>query len=237
MVSLTVTTPGFVQEFGVQPQTINSGTGTNATFNVGNVFNYQAKAVNTMYVFDAVLELEHNQRMIKTQHPVQTGANISSHAFKLPARLLMYVGMSDAMAAAVQWPGNNKSKSVSAYQTILALEKARTLITVTTRLQTYRNMLITDISPRESAQTIAGLRARIEFEEVMLATVSEGPATSSARPNDTNSTGLGVQDTAPVPPSIDKQYAVPPRGTFGQPGYSSVSGPQQVQVGTDVGVQ
>jgi hypothetical protein len=49
------------------------------------------------YVFDAVFSLEHDQRLTKTMHPVQTGAALSSHAYLMPAHLTMMVGMSDAM--------------------------------------------------------------------------------------------------------------------------------------------
>src|SRR5690348_15645087 len=35
-----------------------------------------------IYIFDAVLRVDHHQRLRITDHPVQTGANITDHAFR-----------------------------------------------------------------------------------------------------------------------------------------------------------
>jgi hypothetical protein len=176
----------------------------------------------TTYVFDAVLELEHEQRLEKTHHPVQTGADISSHAYLMPARCVMYILMSDAVdsyshsaANAVAkgnsiitpWIGTSTSKSVNAYQTIIGLQAARQPLTVTTRLRTYTNMVITSVSPREDYKTIAGLRMRVEFEQIFTASVSTQPV--SARPNDTQSSGLGAVNPSQVPASTQSQFQQP----------------------------
>ncbi len=169
------------------------------------------------YVFDAVLSLDHDQTLTKTHHPVQTGASISSHAFIEPARLVMSVLMSDVAgsytagvnqtsAPYVQtWKGST-SKSVSAYQQMLALQSQRVPLTVTTRLRTYQNMLITRVSPREEARTITGARFQLEFEQLFIANTQTTPV--STRPNDTASTGLGPVNTQPVPTAVDDQFGV-----------------------------
>jgi Dit-like phage tail protein len=155
----------------------------------------------TTYVFDAVLDLEHEQRIEKTHHPVQTGADLSSHAYLMPAKLTMFVGMSDAMQAysaganPAQSPyitsfSGNPSKSVAAYQQMLSLQAARVPLIVTTRLRTYKNMIIVSVGPREDAKTITGLRMRIEFEQIFTATTAD--VANSARSNSTDSTGLGA---------------------------------------------
>jgi hypothetical protein len=180
-----------------------------------------------LYVFDAVLELEHEQRLTKTQHPIETGADISSHAYLQPARLVMYIGMSDAMAAyvspsgvttsnvngnglakATPFSGTSKSKSVNAYQTMLSIQAQRLPLTVTTRLRTYTNMLVTGISPREDFKTITGLRMRVEFEQIYTASTSSTP--NSARPDATQSTGQGTVNPAPVPAATQQQFQYPP---------------------------
>lgn len=166
----------------------------------------------TTYVFDAVLDIEHSQRLEKTSHPVQTGADISSHAYLVPATCVLYVGMSDAMDAYSNGPANispwtgNPSKSVSAYQTLLTLQAQRQPMTVTTRLRTYTNMVITDISPKEDYRTIAGLRCRVEFGQIRTATVNVTPA--SARANDTQTTGLGQVNPQPVPAATENQFNI-----------------------------
>jgi hypothetical protein len=178
------------------------------------------------YVFDAVLDLEHEQRLEKTRHPVQTGADISSHAYLMPARCVMYVLMSDAVDQYAgggaltdgqpnyvsPWSGN-PSKSVSAYQTMIQIQAGRQLLMVTTRLRTYNNMVITGVSPREDSKTITGLRMRVEFEEIYTAAVAQVP--NSARSNTTDSTGLGQSGTQPVPTATQNQFGVPPVNPVG----------------------
>ena len=182
-----------------------------------------APTANTTYVFDAVLELDHEQRLEKTRHPVQTGADISSHAYLMPARLTLTVGMSDAMASyaastvnatatrnaiITPWVGTSTSKSVNAYQTMLGLQASRALLTVVTRLRTYSNMIITSISPREDHRTIAGLRMRVEFEEILTGSVSTIPI-NSARTDATGTSGVGQVNPTPVPTSTQSQFQVP----------------------------
>lgn len=181
----------------------------------------------SLYVFDAVLDLEHEQRLVKTQHPIQTGADISSHAYLMPARLIMYIGMSDAMAAysgagVTPFSGSSHSKSVNAFRTILALQAARTPLTITTRLRVYANMLVVSPSPREDYKTITSLRMRVEFEELYTASTSSTPAT--ARPDATQSTGQGTVNPTPVPAPTQSQFQQPQQtpaplpSSFGQAG-------------------
>jgi len=178
------------------------------------------------YVFDAVFSLDHTQRLEKTMHPVQTGASISSHAYLLPARLSMDVGMSDVMAAyatgqlapatgstasttpstAAPFTGA-PSKSVSAYQTILSLQSARQPLTIVTRLRAYTNMVVTEVSPQENAKTITGLRMRVEFEQIYTASTATTPL--SARPDTTQTTGLGVVSPSSVPSATQGQFQIP----------------------------
>lgn len=168
------------------------------------------------YVFDAVLSADHEQTLTKTHHPVQTGASISSHAYIEPASLVLYILMSDAAQQFVQanqttapyvqqWTGN-PSKSVSAYQQVLALQVMRVPLTVTTRLRTYSNMLITRVTPREDSQTTTGARFRVEFEQLFIANTQASPL--SARPNDTQSTGLGAVNTLPPAASVETQFNI-----------------------------
>lgn len=178
--------------------------------------------VTTTYVFDAVLALEHEQRAEKTQHPVQTGATISSHAFIMPARLMLEVGMSDAMAAYSDLSNDanqitafsgNPSKSVAAYQQMITFMYARQPLTVTTRLRTYQNMIITSVRPREDHRTITGLRMIVELEQIFTAYVSSVPF--SSRGNITDSTGQGAVDTQS-----------PTQATLNQFGVTAASGAQ-----------
>ena len=184
------------------------------------------KTAPTSYVFDAVLSLDHEQTLTKTKHPVQTGAAVSSHAYIEPASLVMYVLMSDVVPQfsasnqtvapyIQQWTGN-PSKSVSAFQQVLALQAARIPLTVTTRLRNYTNMLILRVSPHEDNKSITGARFRIEFEQLFIANTQANPI--SARPNDTQSTGLGAVNVQPPPASIPTQFSTTDIPSTKEPG-------------------
>lgn len=165
----------------------------------------------TTYFFDAVLRIIHAQQLRKTSHPVQSGANVSDHAFMQPAKVTLEVGMSDAMAQYKNGQySSSSSKSVSAYQTFLNIQQLRVPLTVQTRLKTYYNMLITDISSPDDVRSLHGLRMTITFEEVITATantssagtVGAGTGTStstSARPDTTDDTGEGTKVPEDVP--------------------------------------
>ena len=204
-------------------------------------------STQTTYVFDAVLDLEHEQRLEKTHHPVQTGADISSHAYLMPARLVMNIGMSDAMDAystgqndtnsagnanpntVAPFTGTSSSKSVNAYQTMITLQAARQPLTVTTRLRTYTNMMVVGVSPHEDYKTITGLRMRVEFEQIFMASTMSGGTTASqpalnARPDTAPPAGLGQVNPGSVSSTTQQQFQYPQQGTGtgnGQPYISS----------------
>lgn len=168
-------------------------------------------SITTYYAFDAVIRAEHQQRLQKTEHPVQTGANISDHAYLMPARLVADVAMSDAIDAYIEgsWSGS-QSKSVSAFQTMLALQFSRVPLVVSTRLRIYSNMVIEDINAEETASTFAGLRLRtVTFGEILTATTQQVPVSSRPHATQTSQTG-NVTPTSPTP-SQTSQHNV---GTF-----------------------
>ena len=153
------------------------------------------------YFFDAVIREEHTSTLHITEHPVQSGANVTDHAYIEPARLVMEIGMSDAMAAV--YPGQFEdadTKSVSAYRTLLELQKSRLPLAVMTRLYLYQNMLIETITAPDDHKTQYGLRCTVALREIIVVDVAE--TTVSARPQTTGSTQQGaVQPTEP-PPTI-----------------------------------
>lgn len=191
------------------------------------------------YIFDAVFKITHRRIQVKTQHPVLTGANISDHRFVKPSRVNLEIGMSDAMSSFTQgvWVGSS-TKSISAYQILKGLMDSGTLVTLTTRLDTYYNMLIEDMSAPDDNKTSHGLRAYIVLEEVIAGSISS-LATSSARPQTTGSSvGGTVQSTPPNPSQVEQNVIpsslYPNTPTFSQvPGAGSVSSNSLSQVPTE----
>lgn len=124
--------------------------------------------------FDAVLSISTEHVATITQHPVQTGANISDHMYLEPVQITMEIGMSDAMASMVrgQWVGAY-TKSISAYRKLCELQAARIPFTVLTRLNQYPNMVIRSISVPDDYNTLYGLRATVSLQQLIIANVAE----------------------------------------------------------------
>jgi hypothetical protein len=165
-----------------------------------NAASFQA----TTYFFDAVFRLEHVQDLRATEHPVQNGGAISDHAYLLPARVTLEVGFSDVMDSFLpgQYSGNS-SKSVNAYQTFLNLQQMRIPLQLTTRLNTYTNMVIESIRAHDDIRSRYGLRATLILRQIFMGTVVVSQL--SARPNQTNSSNPGASTPVAVPQNL-QQY-------------------------------
>ena len=170
------------------------------------------ETTSATYVFDAVLVAQHAQEVVVTKYPVQTGANLAYHSYIMPARVVLEIGMSDAMESFVAgvWTGA-ATKSASAFHVLSNLKNARQPLLLSTRLFTYNNMVITSLTAEETSKTTASLRATITFEEIF---VADGSTTTtgvvSARPQDTQSTTQGTVSGQDVSTTISNQYGVPP---------------------------
>lgn len=170
-------------------QSINSGSTQQA-----------APTKPTTYFFDAVMHVDHDQELVATKHPTQSGASITDHAYLLPAAVSLEVLMSDAMDSyqTGQWTGAS-TKSVNFYQTMLQLQALRIPITVTTRLNTYTNMVLTSIRASDDVRTLHGFRGSLRFEQIIVGTVNSSQSNPvSARPNQTAATNPGsIQPVTP----------------------------------------
>jgi hypothetical protein len=201
--------PGTAPVNGGSAAAINSSGGvpiTNGNYSVDATTTQATSA--QVYVFDAVFRIEHSQQLRATEHPTQSGASISDHAMLLPAKVVMEIGMSDVMDHFT--PGTftgGPSKSVNAYQTIVAVQQRRKPLTVTTRLATYTNMLIEDIRTSDTKETKTGLKATITFIQIFNGTVTQ--QTVSARPQTTDSTSIGAKQALPISSTDLKRFTTP----------------------------
>jgi hypothetical protein len=197
----TATAPSTVEDY-VSGSQVVAGQGISGGVGAGQT--------STTYVFDAVLVAAHRQEVVVTKYPVQTGANISYHAYIMPAQVVLEIGMSDAMDAFVAgvWTGA-ATKSASAFKVLSQLKNTRQPLTLSTRLYTYSNMVITSVTAEETSKTISSLRARVTFEEVFVANAGATTTGGSARPQDTQSTPQGTVTGQSVDTTTSTQYGVP----------------------------
>lgn len=171
----------------------------------------------TAYVFDGIIRAEHEQRLVITMNPVQTGAAISDNAYVVPASVVVEISMSDAMQSFTtgQWAGG-PSRSVNAYQTLCSIQESLTTVQLSTRLRPYTNMMIESVRALESPETRYALKALVTFRKIITATVTTISSTSSSLtsslnsqiPQSTTTTTSGQIQTQPVPGSITAQNSI-----------------------------
>jgi hypothetical protein len=182
--------------------------------------------------FDAILSTNTQESLTITSHPVQSGANISDHAFRNPTKISMEIMMSDVMAsrvpgqftegggvrgAVLSMAGANNSKSISAYQRLLELQRMRLPFSVKTRLGYYNNMLIESIDTPDDVNTLSGLKCTINMREILVAQVATEKV--SARPWTTSKgTNNGSVEPGGVPESILSKVPGAGGGTGGSQG-------------------
>jgi Dit-like phage tail protein len=108
-----------------------------------------------------------------------------------------------------QWSGGS-SKSVSCFQTLHQLAAARTPVIVTTRLKTYKNMVLVAIHAPDENRTQHGLHATLTFEQIFTASIGVSNPNWSARPNETSQFTGGTIPTTPVDNTVGQNYFVEP---------------------------
>jgi hypothetical protein len=156
------------------------------------------------WFFDAYLKMNHTSRLTITEHPVQTGAALTDHAFLQPRELSMDIGMSNVATSFV--PGQfsqGYSRSVTAFQVLKDLQASRVPIQVHTRLGLYQNMLIEVLSAPDDYMTLNGLKATVTFREILVAQVKT--VKISARPAVTDNSKRGSPEPVNPNQSILKQ--------------------------------
>lgn len=120
------------------------------------------------FFFDAVFSTDHSANLTVTQHPVQSGASISDHAFMEPDEVSIEIGMTDVASGS----SDGSSRSVNAYTQLRAIMELREPVTLITRLKTYSDMIITSISAPDDVKTMNALRASIYFHRLHIVSVS-----------------------------------------------------------------
>lgn len=142
-------------------------------------------------VFDAIFSTQHDTSLSITEHPIQTGADITDHAYEEANRLTFEIGMSDVMKSFIDGQFNSNSRSVSAYLKLRELQKQRLPITVVTKLGTYTNMMVETISTTEDNKTTYGLRATVVLKQIFVVNVTT--VKISSRPHKSTESNEGEQ--------------------------------------------
>ncbi|MEZ2410560.1 phage baseplate protein [Bosea sp. RCC_152_1] len=131
--------------------------------------------IDTM-VPDVMVREAGRDTLITTDHPVESGAAISDHAFKMPAEIEMIVGWSDST-------GGYTGYSDEAYQMLLAIQARRQPIEVSTGRRNYQNMLPVGIQETRDESTANVLMCSLRLREIIIVNTQTTTAPKSAQAN------------------------------------------------------
>lgn len=112
--------------------------------------------------FDAVVAETHASSSELTRHPVEAGANITDHIRPNPASLKLSCVLSDTPLGGLPAPGRSRD----VYAQIERLKETGTIITVTTQLRQYENMVIADLGVPVDAKTADGIEFTVTLAEI-----------------------------------------------------------------------
>lgn len=130
----------------------------------------------TTYV---TVEESASDRLSIADHPVQTGAAVSDHAYKEPAKLSIRCIFDRT---------RSQEPLEATYRKILALQAEREPFTVVTGLRTYENMLFEGLGVVRDRVTSNVLAIDVELREVILVNVAKAkvpPRSRHANPGKT----------------------------------------------------
>ena len=150
--------------------------------------------------FDGIMRTEHVSRVRPTQYPVQTGVTMTDHAIIEPAELTVEIMMTDCHTTSFvtnnffldlvfqklkkikdfsNWIPFDQSiptgegRAAKTWMTLKAMQLARQPIVVETRLQTYPNMIIEELSAPDDVKTLHALKTTVRMREIIVANVAE----------------------------------------------------------------
>lgn len=166
--------------------------------------------------FDGIMRTEHTSRIRPTQYPVQTGVTMTDHAVIEPAELTIEVMMSDCHTTSFtthnpfldniyqslksltlysnfvqmeQDMGQGEGRAARTWMTLKAMQLSRIPIVVETRLQTYKNMLIEELSAPDDVKTLSVFKCTVRLREVIFAYVAETKVSARAAATQSSSGG------------------------------------------------
>ena len=122
---------------------------------------------------DVVISEMHSDQVTVTNHPVDTGADLSDHAIIQPTTVTCTFAWSDSSRAINSaldgsiLQGMETTKDV--YEKLLALMRARQPLRLSTGKRAYENVIITALKTTSSVETESAAIIEITFQEVFMA--------------------------------------------------------------------
>jgi hypothetical protein len=175
---------------------------------------------------DAVVNETYENVVTASRFPIEKGSDITDNSILEPRKISIEAVVSDnplGLAAFGEIVDNvtdlfgsatetNLTRSQAAYRELVRIEQLREPITIQTKLETYNNMLITNISTNQDVDSSAIVRLFIEAQELIITEsqivelTEEQLQVGSPREQGTSPSNRGRQQT--VEPSETQERSV-----------------------------
>jgi hypothetical protein len=152
-----------------------------------SIFLRTPRALGTLIPQVAIEEV-HRDEVAVTDHPVEQGAAISDHAFKLPAELVIRYGWSESRDILDTILDGGLVSVDEVYRRLLDMQQQRQPFDVITKRRAYKNMLIRSLQVTTDQRTNDILMVQAMLRQIIIVqvtTVQVPPKTAQAFPVDT----------------------------------------------------
>lgn len=164
---------------------------------------------------DCTLMEGHAFEVDPTQHPVETGANITDHFRIRPRELHLEGGFSDEP---VIGGGEQKGRAADLFNQMRLLTEAGALVTVATDLQRYENLLIRKLASTKTPDTKGAVRWTADLMEIRLVStesVALSRAVRGGKKNKGPKTGKDAEEPTKNRSQLKKLELKAKGGAFG----------------------
>lgn len=160
---------------------------------------------------DVVVSEKHSDMLEISEHPVETGAPVTDHAYKRPSEVVMEIGFAGGgafldFANELTHSGMLSMSPRETYQQILALQASRVPFDVVTGKRLYSNMLIRALEVTTDRTTENVLSATITLREVIISQTQKVTVADKTNMKDGVNTSAvinsGAKTTKPVDESL-----------------------------------
>lgn len=148
-----------------------------------------SRSIGGVFV-DVVISEEHTASMEIAEHPVESGAKISDHAWRMP-----YTVRLESVV--------DSTRAVAAYQQLLAVQERAEPFSLVTGLKVYSNMLIREIVATRDKEHARILKFEAELQEVVIVNTQQGSATAAGSTDSDNAKGTTNRGQVAARPAGD----------------------------------
>ena len=124
--------------------------------------------------FDAVFNQSDTSRLAITSYPVQDGTPVTDHAYLEPEDVSMIINVSDIKLPSYDDSfADVNSRAETAKIEIKRWQKDVLLLTVQTKFEVYKNMILTSVGTSVDKRNSNVLKANLMFKKIRIAQVEE----------------------------------------------------------------